>query len=65
MDAPEGVVYRYERDGSFAMAAMYVSNLNVGGDFMNDEATYNEWVDFGQNKTSKAIDKLKSLCYNY
>jgi len=42
-NAPEGLVYRYERDGMFYMSAKFVSNLNVGGDFMNDENVYNEW----------------------
>jgi len=42
--APEGIVYRYERDGTFEMSAKYVSNLSVGGDFMNDEDAYNEWI---------------------
>ena len=41
---PEGVVYRYERDGTFEMSAKYVSNLSVGGDFMDDECAYNEWI---------------------
>ena len=41
---PEGLVYRYERDGTFEMSAKYVSNLSVGGDFMNDEDAYNEWM---------------------
>ena len=41
--APEGLVYRYERDGTFEMSAKFVSNLNVGGDFMNDESAYNRW----------------------
>jgi hypothetical protein len=45
---PEGVVYRYERDGTFEMSAKYVSNLNVGGDFMDDESAYNEWRDGGR-----------------
>ena len=40
---PEGIVYRYERDGTFEMSAKFVSNLNVGGDFMNDENAYNKW----------------------
>ena len=46
--APEGVVYRYERDGTFEMSAKYVSNLNVGGDLMNDENIYNEWKGWKQ-----------------
>ena len=41
--SPEGVVYRYERDGTFEMSAKYVSNLNVGGDFMNENDAYNEY----------------------
>ncbi|MCL1970237.1 MAG: RNA ligase family protein [Candidatus Bathyarchaeota archaeon] len=41
---PEGVVYRYERDGTFMMSAKFVSNLNVGGDYMNVEDAYNEWT---------------------
>jgi len=45
--APEGVVYRYERDGKFYMSAKYVSNLSVGGDYMNDESAYNEWTNWG------------------
>ena len=40
---PEGLVCRYERDGTFYMSAKFVSNLNVGGDFMDDENLYNEW----------------------
>ena len=44
---PEGIVYRYERDGAFETSAKYVSNLNVGGDYMNDEGAYNEWADGG------------------
>ncbi|MCL2172598.1 MAG: RNA ligase family protein [Candidatus Bathyarchaeota archaeon] len=42
--APEGVVYRYERDGAFLMSAKFVSNLNVGGDYMNVANAYNEWT---------------------
>jgi len=42
--SPEGVVYRYERDGTFEMSAKFVSNLNVGDDFMDDENAYNEWI---------------------
>ena len=45
--APEGVVYRYERDGTFEMSAKYVSNLNVGGDYMSDEGAYNTWRNWG------------------
>lgn len=41
--APEGVVYRYERDGSFEMSAKYVANLSVGGDFLSDDDAYNQW----------------------
>jgi hypothetical protein len=41
---PEGVVYRYERDGAFLLSAKFVSNLNVGGDYMNVEDAYNEWT---------------------
>jgi len=44
--APEGVVYRYERDGTFEMSAKFVSNLSVGGDYMNDENAYNEWINW-------------------
>ena len=44
--APEGIVYRYERDGTFEMSAKYVSNLNVGGDFMNDDGAYNNWLNW-------------------
>ena len=43
MSVPEGVVYRYERDGAFYMSAKYVSNLSVGGEYMNVEDVYNEW----------------------
>jgi ATP-dependent RNA circularization protein (DNA/RNA ligase family) len=45
-NSPEGVVYRYERDGTFEMSAKFVSNINVGGDFMNDENAYNEWTNW-------------------
>jgi len=41
---PEGIVYRYERDGTFLMSAKFVSNLNVGGDYMNVADAYNEWT---------------------
>ena len=41
---PEGVVYRYERDGAFLMSAKFVSNLSVGGDYMNVDDAYNEWT---------------------
>ena len=44
--APEGLVYRYERDGTFEMSAKFVSNLNVGGDFMNDDGAHNRWKDW-------------------
>ena len=43
---PEGVIYRYERNGSFEMSAKYVSNLNVGGEYLNCEDVYNEWKDW-------------------
>ena len=46
--SPEGVVYRYERDGSFEMAAKFVSNLDVNGDFMDDENAFNTWKDWGK-----------------
>ena len=49
MSFPEGVVYRYERDGTFEMSAKYVSNLDVGGEFMNDESKYNEWMTWESN----------------
>jgi ATP-dependent RNA circularization protein (DNA/RNA ligase family) len=39
---PEGVVYRYERDGSFEMSAKYVANLDVGG-FEINNGKYNIW----------------------
>jgi hypothetical protein len=42
--APEGVVYRYERDGVFLMSAKFVPNLNVGGDYMNIADAYNKWT---------------------
>jgi ATP-dependent RNA circularization protein (DNA/RNA ligase family) len=45
--SPEGIVYRYERDGTFEMSAKYVSNLSVGGDYMNDENAYNKWINWG------------------
>jgi hypothetical protein len=45
LSPPEGVAYRYERDGTFEMSAKYVSNLSVGGDFMDDENAYNEWIE--------------------
>ena len=47
LSAPEGLVYRYERDGTFEMSAKYVSNLSVGGDYMNDDNSYNEWMTSG------------------
>jgi len=47
ISAPEGIVYRYERDGTFEMAAKFVSNLNVGGDYMNVEDAYNSWENWG------------------
>jgi len=43
---PEGIVYRYERDGTFETAAKFVSNLNVGGDFMDDGNAYNTWINW-------------------
>lgn len=40
---PEGIVYRYERDGRFETSAKFVANLNVTGDYMNDEIAVNTW----------------------
>jgi hypothetical protein len=44
--APEGIIYRYERDGAFEMSAKFVSNLSVGGDFMSDESAYNDYTNW-------------------
>jgi ATP-dependent RNA circularization protein (DNA/RNA ligase family) len=43
---PEGVVYRYERDGSFEMSAKYVSNLDVDGCEMDNDV-YSKWKNWG------------------
>jgi len=48
------VVYRYERDGTFAMSAKLVSNLSVSGDYMNVADVYNELIKWA-SKTNVVV----------
>lgn len=49
---PEGLVYRYERDGRYCMAAKYVSNSTVDGEYMDDENAWNKWKNWERHAKS-------------